>query len=192
MAAAPTAVELLSGLPEAQAAGDQPGGAARARRAPVRRPAPIPAQGTDASTPTAAELAGYEAVQLFVERAQAVRPDFHLTERERSRRLPTSACALTACRWRSSWRPPGSTCSHPKSCASAFSRSALRLSARGICRPDNGRSGPRSNGAISFCTLAQNAGSSSWPSGAGLEAVAVVKDELGLADPRLTLTPSTA
>jgi predicted ATPase len=40
---------------------------------PLSLPKPGPEQ------PTATELAGFEAVQLFVERAQAVRPDFHLT-----------------------------------------------------------------------------------------------------------------
>ena len=70
MAAAPAVVELLSALPTAQAVGDQSGGAARERRACVRRAAALPSRGRPRATP-AAELAGYEAVQLFVERARA-------------------------------------------------------------------------------------------------------------------------
>ena len=78
MAAAPTAVELLSGCPKLKLL-------VTSREAlhvrgehlyavpPLSLPKPGPEQ------PTATELAGFEAVQLFVERAQAVRPDFHLT-----------------------------------------------------------------------------------------------------------------
>ena len=48
------------------------------------------------------------AVRLFVERAQAVAPDFALTDAERARRWPRSAGGWTGCRWRSSWPRRGS------------------------------------------------------------------------------------
>ena len=47
------------------------------------------------------------AVQLFVERARAVQPDFRLTE-ENARTVASSASVWTACRSPSSWPPPGS------------------------------------------------------------------------------------
>ena len=79
MGAAPTVVELLSACPrlkllvtsrEALHVGGE--------HLYAVPPLSLPQVGRD--PPTAAELAGYEAVQLFVERAQAVRPDFRLSE----------------------------------------------------------------------------------------------------------------
>jgi predicted ATPase/class 3 adenylate cyclase len=78
-AAAPTAVELLQGCPGLKLL-------VTSREAlhvrgehlfsvpPLSLPAAVPGR------PSAAELARYEAVQLFVERAQAVRADFRLTD----------------------------------------------------------------------------------------------------------------
>ena len=60
------------------------------------------------------ELARSEAVRLFVERARAVAaPTSRLTDAERRRPWPRSAAASTACRWPSSWPPPGSRSSPP-------------------------------------------------------------------------------
>ncbi|HWI00685.1 MAG TPA: AAA family ATPase, partial [Propionibacteriaceae bacterium] len=79
MAAAPTVVELLSACPrlkllvtsrEALHVGGE--------HLYAVPPLSLPQVGRD--RPTAAELAKYEAVQLFVERAQAARPDFRLSE----------------------------------------------------------------------------------------------------------------
>ena len=50
-----------------------------------------------------APLAEAPAVELFRQRAQAVLPGFSCELRHGS---PRSAVASTACRWRSSWRPP--------------------------------------------------------------------------------------
>ncbi len=79
MGAAPTVAELLSACPrlkllvtsrEALHVGGE--------HLYAVPPLSLPQVGRE--PPTAAELAGYEAVQLFVERAQAVRPDFRLSE----------------------------------------------------------------------------------------------------------------
>jgi predicted ATPase len=77
--AAPTVVELLEGCQGLKLL-------VTSREALRVRPEhlfPVPPLSLPRSAPghrSAAELAGYEAVQLFVERAQAVSADFHLTE----------------------------------------------------------------------------------------------------------------
>jgi predicted ATPase/class 3 adenylate cyclase len=78
MSAAPTAVELLSGCPGLKLlVTSREALHVRGEQLYAVPPLSLPQAGGE--PPTAAELAGYEAVQLFVERAQAVRPDFHLT-----------------------------------------------------------------------------------------------------------------
>ena len=62
--------------------------------------------------PPLAELAEIPAVELFVERAKAVRPGFDLTE-ENARPSPGSACGWKGCRSRSSWRRRGCASSPP-------------------------------------------------------------------------------
>jgi predicted ATPase/class 3 adenylate cyclase len=78
MSAAPTAVELLSGCPGLKLlVTSREALHVRGEQLYAVPPLSLPQAGRE--PPTVAELAGYEAVQLFVERAQAVRPDFHLT-----------------------------------------------------------------------------------------------------------------
>ena len=78
MSAAPTAVELLSGCPRLKLlVTSREALHVRGEQLYAVPPLSLPQPGRE--RPTAAELAGYEAVQLFVERAQAVRPDFRLT-----------------------------------------------------------------------------------------------------------------
>jgi len=78
MEAAPTAIELLSGCPALKllVTSREPLHV-RGEHVYAVPPLSLPHAGREA--PTAEELAGYEAVQLFVERAQAVRPDFRLS-----------------------------------------------------------------------------------------------------------------
>jgi predicted ATPase/class 3 adenylate cyclase len=78
MSAAPTAVELLSGCPGLKLlVTSREALHVRGEQLYAVPPLSLPQAGRE--PPTVAELAGYEAIQLFVERAQAVRPDFHLT-----------------------------------------------------------------------------------------------------------------
>jgi predicted ATPase/class 3 adenylate cyclase len=78
MAAAPTAAELLSACPGLKLLVTSRE-ALRVRGEHVYAVQPLSLPQTGHEPPNAAELAGYEAVQLFVDRAQAVRPDFRLT-----------------------------------------------------------------------------------------------------------------
>ncbi len=159
-AAAPTVAQLLSGLPQAQAPGDEPRGAARTRRAPVRGPAALAARRRP-RPPTAEQLAAYEAIQLFVERAQAVRPDFRLTDE--------NAAAVAEICLRLDGLPLALELATAR--INLFSPEALRdrlddsrLSccgaARATCRPGSRRSAPRSNGATS-CSSRASSGCSS-------------------------------
>ena len=78
MAAAPMAVELLSGCPRLKLlVTSREALHVRGEHLYAVPPLSLPLAGRERSG--AADLAGYEAVQLFVERAQAVRPDFGLT-----------------------------------------------------------------------------------------------------------------
>jgi predicted ATPase/class 3 adenylate cyclase len=78
MSAAPTAVELLSGCPGLKLlVTSREALHVRGEQLYAVPPLSLPQAGRE--PPTVAELAAYEAVQLFVERAQAVRPDFRLT-----------------------------------------------------------------------------------------------------------------
>jgi predicted ATPase/class 3 adenylate cyclase len=78
MSAAPTAVELLSGCPGLKLlVTSREALHVRGEQLYAVPPLSLPQAGRE--PPTAVELAAYEAVQLFVERAQAVRSDFHLT-----------------------------------------------------------------------------------------------------------------
>jgi predicted ATPase/class 3 adenylate cyclase len=78
MAAAPTAVELLLGCPKLKLlVTSREALHVRGEHLYAVPPLSLPLAGRERLA--AAELAGYEAVQLFVERAQAVRPDFGLT-----------------------------------------------------------------------------------------------------------------
>jgi predicted ATPase/class 3 adenylate cyclase len=78
MEAAPTAVELLAGCPRLKLLVTSRE-ALHVRGEHLYAVPPLSLPHGRYESPTAAELAGYEAVQLFVERAQAVRPDFRLT-----------------------------------------------------------------------------------------------------------------
>jgi predicted ATPase len=78
MTAAPTVVELLAGCPRLKLlVTSREALHVRGEHLYAVPPLSLPQPGHE--RPTATELAGYEAVQLFVERAQAVRPDFRLT-----------------------------------------------------------------------------------------------------------------
>jgi predicted ATPase/class 3 adenylate cyclase len=78
MAAAPTVAELLSACPGLKLlVTSREALHVRGEHLYAVPPLSLPQAGRE--PPTAAELAGYEAVQLFLERAQAVRPDFRLS-----------------------------------------------------------------------------------------------------------------
>jgi predicted ATPase/class 3 adenylate cyclase len=78
MAAAPMAVELLSGCPRLKLlVTSREALHVRGEHLYAVPPLSLPLAGRERFG--AADLAGYEAVQLFVERAQSVRPDFGLT-----------------------------------------------------------------------------------------------------------------
>jgi hypothetical protein len=65
--------------------------------------------------PSVEALSQYEAVRLFIDRAQAVRPDFVVT----TANAPAVAeiCSrLDGLPWPSNWRPPSSRCCHPRRC----------------------------------------------------------------------------
>jgi predicted ATPase/class 3 adenylate cyclase len=80
MAAASTVVELLSGCPGLKLlVTSREALHVRGEHVYVVPPLSLPLAGLERLA--AADLAGYEAVQLFVERAQAVRPDFGLTNK---------------------------------------------------------------------------------------------------------------
>ena len=63
-------------------------------------PLSLPQTGT---APTAARAGRFDAVKLFEQRAQLVRPSFRRYRRERRRGGLRSASGSTACRWPSSW-----------------------------------------------------------------------------------------
>ena len=79
MAAAPTAVELLQDCPELELLVTSRE-ALHVRGEHLFSVPPLSLPGAASVRRSAAELAGCEAVQLFVERAQAVRADFRLTD----------------------------------------------------------------------------------------------------------------
>ena len=64
---------------------------------------------------TVASAADSEAVQLFLQRAEAASSEFKPVK-TRWRPPPRSARPWTACRWRSSWRPPGCGCIRRRRC----------------------------------------------------------------------------
>jgi predicted ATPase/class 3 adenylate cyclase len=78
MAAAPTAVELLSGCPRLKLLVTSRE-ALHVRGEQLYAVPPLSLPQAAGERPYTADLAGYEAVQLFVERAQAVKLDFRLT-----------------------------------------------------------------------------------------------------------------
>jgi predicted ATPase/class 3 adenylate cyclase len=79
MAAAPTALELLSGCPRLKLLVTSRE-ALHVRGEQLYAVPPLSLPQAAGERPNAADLVGYEAVQLFVERAQAVKPDFRLTD----------------------------------------------------------------------------------------------------------------
>ena len=85
--------DLLQAAPAPEGAGDQPRAAAPLRRAASSRcrrwPCPIAS-----ACPPWTSSPQYEAVRLFVERAQAVQPDFAADATRTRRRWPRSAARL--------------------------------------------------------------------------------------------------
>jgi predicted ATPase len=79
MAAAPTALQLLSGCPRLKLLVTSRE-ALHVRGEQLYAVPPLSMPQAAGERPNAADLVGYEAVQLFVERAQAVKPDFRLTD----------------------------------------------------------------------------------------------------------------
>jgi predicted ATPase/class 3 adenylate cyclase len=79
MAAAPTALELLSGCPRLKLLVTSRE-ALHVRGEQLYAVPPLSLPQAAGERPNAADLVGYEAVQLFVERAQAVKPDFRMTD----------------------------------------------------------------------------------------------------------------
>ena len=74
---------------------------------------PLPLPGDAGCLPSlAADLAGNEAIALFVARAQAAEPGLRPDGIERPGRRSNLRGASTACRWRWSWRQPGRGCWH--------------------------------------------------------------------------------
>ena len=99
-----------------------------------------------------AERRGSGAVQLFVQRAQLVRPGFRLDDDERRRRRRRSAGGSTGCRWRSSSRPPASRLLSVRGAAGP-ARRPLGLGVTGADRPARQRTlGARSPGATTSST----------------------------------------
>ena len=80
-------------------------------------PLPLP---DPARLPPLADLARSPAVALFVDRAQGGRCPISSDRRKTRPPWPRSASGSMACRWRSSWRPPGPGSSRRKRCSTGW------------------------------------------------------------------------
>ena len=111
LAAAPRDRPPPRRLPQRRDPGDQPGGAARLRRARDAGAAAAAARSEAAAAPRrAGRDPGGRALRRAREgRQPGLRPD----RGERRAPWPGSASAWTGCRWRSSWRRRGCACSPP-------------------------------------------------------------------------------
>ena len=113
VAAAPLVGTLLARRPPPEGAGDQPHGAARVWRAGVcRAAARLPAL---RHLPAIDALTQYEAVALFIQRAQLAKADFAVTD-ENAPRWRRSVCGWMGCPWPSNWPPRASSCCPPRRC----------------------------------------------------------------------------
>ena len=147
-------------VPEAQAARDQPRGAAPARRASLRGPAALAAERRP-RTASAEQLAEYEAIQLFVERAQAVRPDFRAHGRQRrGRRRDLPAAGRPAAGARARHRADQPLLAGGPARPARQQPPAAAQRRRATCPSASRRSGRRSSGATSCSSRASNGCSS--------------------------------
>ena len=116
--AAPVVAELLAAVPglKVLATSRTPLHAYGEREYPLP-PLPLP---DPTHLPPLEQLSQYEAVRLFIERAQAVKPDFAVTNAN-APAVAEICVGSTACRWRSSWPPPASRCCRRRRCSSGWS-----------------------------------------------------------------------
>jgi hypothetical protein len=112
---------------------------------------------------TASALASSDAVKLFEQRAQLVRPSFRVTD-ENAAEVARSASGWTDCRWPSNWRRPGCGCCPARSWRSGWTTSSPSWSAARGRRPRGTRPcAPPWTGATTCSTTMSGPCSGGWP-----------------------------